>query len=314
MKTLSLRFVLLLVVALAALSGGLHAQSPGANVNIVSPAPGSFTGDIFERQVETDIAASPVNSGRAMAGYITYQTVGPSASAWCGYSETGNGGKTWRSNLVPGFPQDTSSQGTSSPLHTLGLQQCSDPALAAAPPNATDPAQFYYGALGLTDGSLTAAFVVTFRDADDGSGRLQYVRTVVTDSGNPSFNGQVMDKPAIAYDPPSAGFPQGVVHFTWVNFTGTAKSTKFQSKVMYSRSTDGGRTFWNPVKLNGNFGQNQATAITKLADGTMFVVWRTFNTENGFQVVRISRSGNIGNPVTIAGGANLYPYDQAYTA
>jgi len=245
------RGLLLFVVAFAAVSGSGRAQylvKPGPNVNIISPAPGSFSaGDIFQRQVETDIAASPVNSGRAMAGFIDYQTISssPPASAWCGYSETNNGGKTWKSNLVPGFPQDSSSQGASSPLRALGLQECSDPALAAAPPNGTDPAQIYFGALGLTQGGLTAAFVVTFQDPDDGSGHFNYIRTVVTDSGNPSFNGQVMDKPSITYDPPSSGFPQGIVHFAWVDFTGTAKNTKFQSKVMYSRSTDGGRTFSN---------------------------------------------------------------------
>ncbi len=310
MKIAPFRLLLFVPWALTALETIGWSQSPGLNVNVINPAPGSFTGDIFERQVETDIAASPVNSGRAMAGFITYQTLAPGASSWCGYSETTNGGKTWTSNLVPGFPQDTSAQGASSPLRTLGLQQCSDPTLAAAPPNATDPAQIYYGALGLTSGGLTAAFVVTFRDMDDGSGHFQYVRTVVTDSGNPSFNGQVMDKPAIAYDPPSAGFAQGIVHFTWVDFTGSAKSTKFQSKVMYSRSTDGGRTFSTPVKLNNTFGQNQGTAIARTANGTIYVVWRTFNSESGMQVVTISRTGSISTPTTIAGGTSFFPYDQ----
>ena len=304
--------VVFLLAAFAALLRSGWAQSPGPNVNVMNPAPGSFTGDIFERQVETDIAASPVNSGRAMAGFITYQTLSsaPPASAWCGYSVTNNGGKTWSSNLVPGFPQDTSAQGTSSPLRALGLQQCSDPALAAAPPNATDPAQIYYGALGLTQGGLTAAFVMTFQDPDDGSGHFNYLRTLVTDSGNPSFNGQVMDKPSITYDPPSPGFPQGIVHFVWVDFNGTAKSTKFQSKVMYSRSTDGGRTFSSPVKLNNTFGQNQGTAIARTANGTIYVVWRTFNTESGMQVVSISRTNSISAPTAIAGGTGFFPYDQ----
>jgi hypothetical protein len=311
-KIAPFRVLLFFVVALAALSRSGWAQYPGPNVNVISPASGSFVGDIFQRQVETDIAASPVNSSRAMAGFIDYQTIStlPPASAWCGYSETNNGGKTWKSNLVPGFPQDSSGQGTSSPLRALGLQQCSDPTLAAAPPNGTDSAQIYFGALGLTQGGLTAAFVVTFQDPDDGSGHFNYIRAVVTDAGNPSFNGQVMDKPSISYDPPSPGFPQGIVHFAWVDFTGTAKNTKFQSKVMYSRSTDGGRTFSGPVKLNGTFGQNQGTAMARLANGTICVVWRTFNAENGFQIVKIDRAGNVSSPATIAGGTNLFPYDQ----
>jgi hypothetical protein len=50
------------------------AQNPGANVNVISPAPGSFVGYIYHRQVETDLAASPVNSSRAMAAFIDYQT------------------------------------------------------------------------------------------------------------------------------------------------------------------------------------------------------------------------------------------------
>jgi hypothetical protein len=304
------RVVLFLAVAFAAFSARGWAQSPGPNVNVINPAPGSFSGDVFERQVETDIVASPVNSGRALAGFITYQTLASGASSWCGYSETTNGGKTWSSNMVPGFPQDTSLQGTSSPLRALGLQQCSDPVLAAAPPNATDPAQVYYGGLGLTQGGLTAAFVVTFQDPDDGSGHFKYIRTVVTDSGNPSFQGQIMDKPSIALDPPSPGFPRGIVHFSWVNFSGASKSTKFQSKVMYSRSTDGGLTFSAPVKLSNTFGQNEGTAMTRTTNGTIYVVWRTFNSENGIQAVTISRNGSISSPTTIAGGTNFFPYDQ----
>jgi len=130
-KIAPFRVIFFVAVGFFAFRANGWAQSPGPNVNIMNPpTDGSFVGDIFERQVETDIAPSPVNSGRAMAGFITYQTLEPGASAWRGYSETTNGGKTWSSNLVPGFPQDTSSHGRGSPF-TLGLQPCSNTVLRA---------------------------------------------------------------------------------------------------------------------------------------------------------------------------------------
>lgn len=297
-----------LAIVLAWCSGPGRAQVVRDNVNIISPEAGSFVGDIFERQVETDIAVSPLNPSRAMAGFITYQTLNmPAASSWCGYSITNNGGKTWKSNLLPGFPQDTSPAGTASPIHDL--IQCADPALAAAPPNTIDPAQIYFGGLGMTRGVQTKVFVTTFADPDDGTGALPYLRTVLIDTGNYSFQGQVLDKPAVAVDPPSASYPQGIIHFTYVVFNGTS-DTDFRTKVLYARSTDGGRTFSKPVKLNATWNRNNGTAIARSANGTVYVFWRTFLEENGIQVVSIDRAGNISKPVTVAGGAAFYPYDQ----
>jgi hypothetical protein len=315
-------FGLAVAVALA-FTGGLAAQVVRDNVNIMNPAPDSlFVGDIFERQVETDIAVSPVNSGRAMAGFIDYQTLNmPLASSWCGYSITNNGGKTWKSNLLPGFPQDTSPDGASSPIK--GLIQCVDPVVAAAPPNATDRAQIYYGGMGMTKEVLNKVFVATFEDLDDGSGTLKYLRTVQIDVGNYSFQGQVLDKPAITVDPPSPSFLQGIVHFSYVVFDGKSASD-FRTKVLYARSTDGGRTFSRPVKLNGTFNKNNGTAFARTPDrtvaggatipGKVFVFWRTYLEENGIQVVSIDRAGNVSKPVTVAGGPSFHAFDHPSSA
>ena len=228
------------------------------------------------------------------------------------------GGKTWESNLLPGFPQGGQS---TSPL--WGLAQCVDPVLAAAPPNATDPAHIYYGGMGMTKGLTTRVFVATFDDRDDPNGDLIYRNMVVVDSGNYSFQGQVLDKPAITVDPPSPGYPQGIVHFTYVVFNGTS-DTDFRTKVLYVRSTDGGVTFSKPVKLNGTFNKNNGTAMARTPDrtvvggatipGKVFVFWRTFLEENGIQVVSIDRAGNVSKPVTVAGGPNFYAYDHPSSA
>ncbi len=302
-----LSLLALTVICFVLAAPGL-AQVVRDNVNIMSPAPGPYVVDVFERQVETDIAVSPLNPGRAMAGFIDYQTLnGPGTSSWCGYSVTNNGGKTWKSDLLPGFPQDISPLGGISPIHDL--IQCADPVLAAAPPNDVDPAQFYFGGLGMTKGVLTKVFVATFQDPDDGSGKLKYVRTVQIDVGNYSFQGQVLDKPSIAVDLPSPGFRQGIIHFSYVVFNGTS-DTDFRTKVLYARSTDGGQTFSKPIKLNGTFNRNNGTAIARTVSGTTYVFWRTFLEENGIQVVSIDRMGNLSKPITVAGGPAFYAYDQ----
>ena len=82
-------------------------------------------GDPFlQRQNEPSIAASTRNVLHLLAGANDYRTVDlpghpgdkPTADAWLGVFKSFNGGKTWTSTLIPGYPQDTSPVGVASPL------------------------------------------------------------------------------------------------------------------------------------------------------------------------------------------------------
>jgi len=121
-------------LALARLSAQII---PGTNVNMV--AGGSWPqGDPFlQRQNEPTVAVSSRNVLHLVAGSNDYRTVDlpglpadkPTGDSWLGVFKSFDGGQTWRSTLLPGYPQDASSTGVSSPLK--GLDAAADPVVRA---------------------------------------------------------------------------------------------------------------------------------------------------------------------------------------
>src|SRR6185436_343644 len=118
--SLSVSFAL---VNVAAQSGqAVPVPIPGKNVNMVSGTnfPG---GDPFmQRQNEPSIAVSTRNPLHLFGGANEYRTVDipglgdeVTGDAWLGVFKSFDGGVTWQSTLLPGFPQDTSVQGHQSP-------------------------------------------------------------------------------------------------------------------------------------------------------------------------------------------------------
>src|SRR5688572_15014916 len=118
----STRFAVVAIVASVA-SEAAHAQQPGAsggvNVNVISGSgpDGDWTA---QRQNEPSMACSSRNPQNCLAGANDYRSVDlpfPNAGekitgdAWLGWYTTKNGGATWRTRLLPGFPQDTSQVG-----------------------------------------------------------------------------------------------------------------------------------------------------------------------------------------------------------
>src|SRR5437763_543061 len=52
-----------------------------------------------------------------------------SGCSWAGHYRSTDGGATWESDLVPGFPGDASPEGLSSPVHDAGWKIGSDPVI-----------------------------------------------------------------------------------------------------------------------------------------------------------------------------------------
>ena len=147
--------------------------SPGANVNVISGngADGDWT---LQRQNEPSIACSSRNPLNCLAGANDYRTVDipfPSSGervtgdAWLGWYTTKNGGLTWRTRLLPGYPQDTSAAGFASPLR--GYAAGADPVIRPG-----TNGLFYYGGLVFNreEGGGSAIFVARFIDNNNQEG------------------------------------------------------------------------------------------------------------------------------------------------
>ena len=77
----------------------------------------------LQRQNEPSIAVSSRNELHLLAGANDYRTVDlpglvdkATGDAWLGLFKSFDGGQTWKSTLLPGYPQDTSAIGLASPL------------------------------------------------------------------------------------------------------------------------------------------------------------------------------------------------------
>ena len=214
------------------------AQGPasGANVNMVSGTDWT-TGDPFlQRQNEPSVAVSTRNPLHLLAGANDYRTVDlpgllgieERGDAWLGVFKSFDGGQTWQSTLLPGYPLDSSADGLASPLR--GLQAGADPAVRAG-----TNGLFYYSGIAFNRGANapSSVFVARFIDNDNRENgdatRQQGAITNVVPSDSIRFLGQsivgngsstiFLDKPWLAVD-----VPRGTASCT-INFTNPDGST-----------------------------------------------------------------------------------------
>src|SRR5437868_10387049 len=113
-------------------------------------------GDPFlQRQNEPSGAVSTRNPLHLLAGANDYRTVDipglpdneeSNGDAWLGVFKSFDGGTTWRSTLIPGYPQDTSALGMASPIHKF--QAGADPIVRAG-----TNGLFYYAGLAFNRGA-----------------------------------------------------------------------------------------------------------------------------------------------------------------
>ena len=320
------------------------AQTSGPSVNMVSGT-GWTNGDPFlQRQNEPSLAVSTRNTLHLFAGANDYRSVdiaglaGQSerADAWLGVFKSFDGGQTWQSTLLPGFPQDSSPAGAASQLH--GFQAAADPTVRAG-----TNGLFYYSGIAFNRGANGAGVVFVSRfidndnkengDATHTNGSLtnlaptdpiQYLNTAIVDSGN---SGQFLDKPWIATDVPrgtatcSVPFtkpdgtqgiqtiPAGRVYLAYTSFNGNLQDTK----IMFASSQDCGATWSKPTKLSESNSVNQGTIIVvdpstaNNAAATIYVAWRRFATSSQPDALMIAKSTDAGNTFTKAVQAVTFP-------
>ena len=293
-------------------------------------------GDPFlQRQNEPSMAISSRNPLHMVAGDNDYRSVdlpavsgevAPTGDAWLGFFTSFDGGQTWTSNLVPGYPQDTSLAGRLSPIYGLGAG--ADPTVRAG-----TNGMFYYGGLAFNrqQGGASKVFVATYTDDNDleGGNSIRYLWTTQVDTGNSNL---FEDKPSIAVDIPRSWsglcivpalplkdtqiFRAGTVYAAWTQFTGAESNGV--AAIMFSRSIDCGLTWTHPVQISGTAKTNQGASLAIDPNtGALYIAWRAFVSTSPTQADAIMyvASFNGGSTFTKAAlVANIDAFDQSDTS
>jgi hypothetical protein len=298
------RLAALIAVPLAVLTAvPASASPPGADVRLSNDSP-TTTGYVSNytaatgrpytdptlqecsrargRQNEPSVAVNPrnaqviVGSSNDYCGTYNNGTdadgaplpVGP---IWLGYYRSENGGSTFRSSLVPGYPGDTSPYAARAQVRTASA---GDPVLAwdgdgrlfAGSESSDDPAG--------SKKTFGDVWVATYENPAGTSGATtndgkEFRRSVIVARGSsaPNLNGVFNDKTAIAADRTSNPATRGNVYFAWSRFTNGG------SNIYVVRSTDHGATFSKPTLLTTSENNIQDPDIAIRGDGTVTVTW-----------------------------------------
>ncbi len=197
---------------------------------------------------------------------------------WLGYYRSENGGASFVSSLVPGYPGDTSPYAANAAVRTAGA---GDPVLAW-----DSHGRLYAGSESSGDIAGTAktfgdVWVATYENPAGTTGAAtndgkKFIRTVTVASGSaaPNLLGKFHDKTAIEVDR-TGGPCDGTVYFAWARFTGNTPNG-FNSSVYLVRSTDHGRTFSSPMKISQTVHDIQFPDISVTGDGHVYVTYRQF--------------------------------------
>jgi hypothetical protein len=195
---------------------------------------------------------------------------------WIGNYRSENGGASFVSSLVPGYPGDVSPFAARSQLRTASS---GDPVLAwdrhgrlfEGTETSEDPA----GTLkGFGDQG-----VATYENPGGANGSTlndgkEFKRTVLVARGSsaPGTGGKFLDKTAIEADR-TGGRCDANVYFAYSRFTGSQ-----QSNIYFTRSTDHGVSFSTPALLSPRSKSVQDADIAVTGSGNVYVTW---NAERG---------------------------------
>ncbi len=314
--------VFLVIASSAILSSAQTSQwVVGRNVNMVSgkQLPG---GDPYlQRQNEPSIAVSTRNPQHLLAGANDYRTIdlpfqdgipsfqfenvnAPVADAWLGVFKSYDGGQSWSSTLLPGYPQDTTLTGMNSPLKAYGT--AADPVVRAG----TNGIFYYAGiAFNRVDRGAGVLFVARYLDLNnqENGDTIKYDGVRILAQGNA---GQFIDKPWMAVDVPREGAREvmltghdvpvscGNVYVAYSTFVGKADAVSTRSKIMVTRSTDCGQTWSSGVKISESQHIDQGATIGIDPDGTIYVAWRRFTHMLQPNAILVAKSTNGGQTFT----------------
>jgi hypothetical protein len=211
-----------------------------------------------------------------------------------GYYRSTDGGSSFVSSLVPGYPDDQSPYAALSQARTASA---GDPVIAW-----DAHGRAFFGSESSGDPAGTAktfgdVFVARFRnpggaDAPDTTkDGLEYYGTTVVAHGSsaPNLLGVFHDKTSIEADR-TGGRCDGNVYFSWSRFNGNGAN-----EIYFVRSTDHGVTFSNPMRLSQNLKSLQFPDISVTNNGDVYVTFRSFATVGpSLDAIYIVKSTNCG--------------------
>jgi hypothetical protein len=232
-------------------------------------------------QNEPTVAVNPHNPQVIVAGSNDYCAQIVNGDVWTGYYRSTNGGSSWHDSLVPGYPADSSAAGVASPVHgTCGA--------AGDPSQAFDrDGRLFYAFICFNRAKPINGGVFVARYTGDGAA---YDRTVLVKRGTPSglFSaGLFQDKINLTVDQ-TTGPSSGNVYVAWSQYDGFAPN----NAVLFSRSTDHGLTFSDPVRVTPvALGTASFADLAVGPDGAVYLAFLTYpSSSNPSSDVWLSKS------------------------
>ncbi|MFZ2054567.1 MAG: FG-GAP-like repeat-containing protein [Candidatus Aminicenantales bacterium] len=339
---LSLAFLAVVLIGLPIRSqnvettaGGTQSIIAGRNVNMVSGTTLPGGDPWLQRQNEPSIAVSTRNPLHLLAGANDYRTVdipfsegelpgkaqgAMAGDAWVGVYKSFDGGESWVTSLIYGFPQDQSPQGLASPLKQFST--AADPIVRAG-----TNGLFYYSGMAFNraqakgGGSIFLTRFIDNNNVENIAGDpIKYLDTKVIDQGT---SGQFIDMPRIAVDIPRGtgnvtidgqSIPKSNIYCAYTVFLGNT-GKNIRSRIMFRRSTDCGATWGSAIKISeGQHIIQGATIAIDPASGAVYVAFRRFLHPSQTNSIAIVKSMDFGQsfskPTVIA---EINPFDQPAT-
>ncbi len=256
--------LLVAALALVVLAIPLWAQGAGSLVLV------TLDDDSPKPQNETTIAAFASNDVLVATARDLRL---PTGFSWPGFYRSTDGGAHWTNALVPGFPGDTSPEGLASPAHQVGWTIGSDPVITS-----DSEGRVYLAWLAFNPETTGFAGWVVLSVYSNFGAKYGFTSSVFT--GHPTASpleggpgsSRITDKEWIAVDD-TAGACDGNVYIPWAFFHGS-----FGTKIVFQRSTDGGRTFSPLTNLSHPPNvQNQGATVAVGPNGEVYVAWEDFH-------------------------------------
>jgi hypothetical protein len=188
---------------------------------------------------------------------------------WLGYYRSENGGTSFVSSLVPGYPGDTSPYARLAAIRTASS---GDPVVTW-----DSHGRLFMGSESSADPSGSKKgfgdeWVARFDNPQGEAGPSindgkRFLGSVMVASGSsaPGTGGKFNDKTSIQADR-TGGSCDGNVYFAWSRFTGA-----LSSNIYFTRSTDHGATWSTPGLLTSNVKNVQDPEITVTSNGHVYV-------------------------------------------